>query len=32
MLLSPAQQAAALNGMSPDWKTAQDPTYFTPNR
>jgi hypothetical protein len=31
MLLSPAQQAAALGGMNPEWKLAMDPASFAPN-
>ena len=30
MLLSPNQQAQALQGMNPEWKLATDPTAFNP--
>jgi len=30
MLLSPSQEATALNGMNPEWKLATDPSSFAP--
>ena len=30
MLLSPSQEAQALNGMNPEWKLATDPNSFNP--
>jgi hypothetical protein len=30
MLLTPAQEAAALTSMNPEWKLAMDPNSFAP--